>query len=55
MPPTKRRQTVKYNVYRVMPEWRRLPDAQRDAAKEQFNVIYRRKNSGYGIIEPEMD
>ncbi|MCZ6789873.1 MAG: chlorite dismutase family protein [Chloroflexi bacterium] len=39
MPPTKRRQTVKYNLYRIMPEWRRLPDAQRDAAKEQFTAV----------------
>ncbi len=34
-----RRQVVKYNFYRVMPEWRRLPEADRDAAKEQLAAL----------------
>ncbi len=39
MTSTHARQVVKYNFYRVMPEWRRLPDTQREAAKEEFAAV----------------
>ena len=39
MAPKQSRQVIKYNFYRVSPEWRRLPDAQREASKEEFAAV----------------
>ena len=56
------KQVVKFNFYRVMPEWRRLPDAERDAAKEQFAAIVEETASNMRIrsyslvgLRPDVD
>ena len=39
MAPRPRRQVIKYNFYRVAPEWRRLPEAEREASKAEFAAV----------------
>lgn len=34
-----RRDFVKYTFYKVLPEWRRLPDAERAAGKDEFAAV----------------
>ena len=33
------RQVVKYNFYQVDPLWRRLPDEERKAHREEFDAV----------------
>ena len=39
MPGSNGRTYVKYNFFKVMPEWRRLPQAERSAGKEEFAAV----------------
>ena len=49
VPTSKRRQTVKYNFYRIKPEWRQLPGEERNVAKEQFAAVVEEAASGMRI------
>ena len=49
MATSRRRQTVKYNFYRIRPEWRQLPEEERDVAKEQFAAVVEEAGSGMRI------